>query len=210
MNSINRLIGLLFMLLFAQATWAQSAPPESPFALPADKTPEQLLALVAINFGVREFKNGAYDKASRYFIESKRLDPSLLNARLYLATVYAAQYVPGTTTEENAKRGEMSTQEFRDALRTAPENLSAIDGLGSILYKLAGTTFDSTKIEESKSLFKKHTQIAGNDAEPYYWVGAIDWTTSYRVKKKLLSEFNESNKDKPLADTDPLPEDLRK
>lgn len=208
---MSRLICLALTLLSTQAIWGQAAsPPEPKFSLPADKTPEQILALVALNLGVQEFKDAGYEKAIRYFIQAKRLDPKLLNAQLYLATAYASQYVPGHTDDENTQRAEMAVQEFRDALRTAPENLSAIDGLGSVLFKLSETRFDSTKLDESKSLFKKHIQIASNDPEPYYWVGAIDWTASYRAKKKLLTQFNESNKDKPLRETDPLPDDLRK
>jgi hypothetical protein len=40
---------------------------------------------------VEQFSNGQYEKAIDYFKGARRFDPDLLNARLYLATVYASQ-----------------------------------------------------------------------------------------------------------------------
>jgi tetratricopeptide (TPR) repeat protein len=210
MISLGRIAWLFCMLLPAQTVGAQTDSPKRLVdLLPRDKTPEQLLALVAINLGAEEFKSAAYDRAVHYFIESRRLDPGLLNARLYLAAAYASQYVPGAPSEENFKFGVAAVQEFRATLQVAPENLSAIDGLGSILFRLAGAPFDSAKLEESKSLFKKHIQISAADPEPYYWVGVIDWTSSLKAKQLLLTRFNEHATGEILSETDPLPLDLR-
>jgi tetratricopeptide (TPR) repeat protein len=207
---MRRLVCLVFILVSAQTLRAQNEPPKRLIdALPRDKTPEQVLALLALNLGITELKDGTYDRAVHYFIESKRLDPDLLNARLYLATAYASQYAPGATNEENVRHGEAAVQEFRATLRIAPENLSALDGLGSILFKLAGTPFDSSKLEESRALFKKHIQISPTDPEPYYWVGVIDWTTSFRANRALRAQLNDRGKENSLSDTDPLPPDLR-
>jgi tetratricopeptide (TPR) repeat protein len=209
-TSIRRLVYLLVVLTFLQPARAQTDSPKRLIdALPRDKSPEQLLALLALNLGVEESKNGTYDRAVRYLIESKRLDPDLLNARLYLSTAYASQYVPASTTPENVKNGQAAEQEFRATLQIAQENLSAIDGLGSILYQMANTSPDQKKLEESKSLFKKHIQIASKDAEPYYWVGVIDWNRSFGANRALRSEFNSHAKENLLSDTDPLPPDLR-
>jgi tetratricopeptide (TPR) repeat protein len=210
MRSIRRIVCLLFILLLAQAVRGQTDPPKGLInSLPRDKTPEQLLALLALNLGAAEFKNGTYDRAVHYFIESKRLDPDLLNARLYLAAAHASQYVPGNINEENVKHAEAAVQEFRATLQIAPENLTAIDSLGSILFQLACTPFDSTKLEESKFLFKKHIHIAPKDPEPYYWVGVIDWTDSSKANHLLRAQFNDQAKENVLKDTDPLPQDLR-
>ncbi len=40
--------------------------------------------------------------------------------------------------------------EFQDVLSIDPDNLSAIDGIGSILYNMAGTPFTPDKFDESK------------------------------------------------------------
>lgn len=211
MISTRRIVYVLFMLLLPRIVGAQTDPPKTLInSLPRDKTPEQLLALLALNLGIAESKNGTYDRAIHYFIQSKRLDPNLLNARLYLATAHASRYAPGAAGEENVQHGEAAVQEFRETMLIAPENLSAIDGLGSILFQLGKTPFDSTKLEESRSLFKKHIQLAPNDPEPYYWIGVIDWTTSFRARNNLRAQFGESNQDGPLPEAGPLPPDLRK
>ena len=41
-----------------------------------------------------------------------------------------------------------------------PNNLSAIDGIGSILYNMGGTPFDAKKLEESKTYHEKHIQLS--------------------------------------------------
>src|ERR1700747_1599168 len=62
---------------------------------------DKLKARDLLNKGVNAFKNGQYDAAVEDFKQAKYLDPSLLNARLYLATAYASQYIPGAPSEQN-------------------------------------------------------------------------------------------------------------
>ena len=57
-----------------------------------------------------------------------------------------------------------------------PNNISAIDGIGSILYNMAGTPYTRERFEESKTYHMKHIALKPEDPEPYYWVGVIDWT----------------------------------
>src|SRR5713226_9120967 len=102
------------------------------------QTEEQKQAREALNKGVQDFKNGQYDEAIEDFRHAKQLDPQLLNARLYLATAYASQYIPGAPSEENRRNGKAAVAEFREVLNLQPDNLSAIDGIGSILFQMAG------------------------------------------------------------------------
>ena len=39
------------------------------------------------------------------FKQAKELDPTLMNARLYLATAYATEYIPGAPSDENVRVG---------------------------------------------------------------------------------------------------------
>jgi len=92
-----------------------------------------------LNEGVQSFKNGQYEEAARDFRRAKQLDPKLLNARLYLATTYASQYIPGAPSEENIRMGRATTEEFRGVLSLDPQNISSIDGLGSLVFQMAGS-----------------------------------------------------------------------
>src|SRR5690349_6592747 len=169
----------------------------------------KLKARDLLNKGVGAFKNGQYDNAIEFFKEARDLDPSLMNARLYLATAYASQYIPGAPSDANMKLGAQAVSEFKDVLGIDPNNLSAIDGIGSILFQMAGTPYDPKKFEESKSYHEKHIQLKPSDPEPYYWVGVIDWTLAFRANNEIRAEYNKNNIKKQVKDTDPLPASLR-
>src|SRR5262245_65690275 len=74
----------------------------------------KLRARDQLNKGVANFRDGHYDAAIENFKQSKDLDPELLNARVYLATAYAAQYIPGAPSDENVRVGESAVTEFKD------------------------------------------------------------------------------------------------
>jgi tetratricopeptide (TPR) repeat protein len=169
----------------------------------------KLKARDLLNKGVAAFKNGQYDAAVEDFKQAKDLDPSLLNARLYLATAYASQYIPGAPSEQNKNIGRQAIQEFKDILATNPDNLSAIDGIGSILFQMAGTPYDPKLFEESKTYHQKHIQLKPEDPEPYYWIGVIDWTLAFRANSEMRKEYNEKNIRKQVKDTEPLPPAIR-
>jgi hypothetical protein len=48
-----------------------------------------------LNKGVQAFKSAKYTQAVDHFKEAVQLDPNNPNARLYLATAYMSQYIPG-------------------------------------------------------------------------------------------------------------------
>jgi tetratricopeptide (TPR) repeat protein len=170
---------------------------------------DRLKARDLLNKGVAAFKNGQYDAAVEDFKQAKDLDPSLLNARLYLATAYASQYIPGAPSEQNKNIGKQAVAEFKDILKDNPDNLSAIDGVGSILFQMAGTPYDPKGFEESKTYHQKHIQLKPEDPEPYYWIGVIDWTLAFRANGEMRKDYNEKNNKKQVKDTDALPAALR-
>jgi len=180
---------------------AQEAPPQ---------TEEQRQARQALNEGVQNFKNGQYDEAIVAFQRAKLFDPKMINARLYLATAYASQYIPGAPSEQNTRLGRQAIDEFKDVLTIDAQNISAIDGVGSILFQMAGTPYDAEKFQESKSYHQKHIELKPSDPEPHYWVGVIDWTLSFRANHELRARYNEhASSRKQVRDTDPLPTELR-
>jgi tetratricopeptide (TPR) repeat protein len=169
----------------------------------------KLKARDLLNKGVTSFKNGQSDAAIEYFKQAKETDPELLNARLYLATAYASLYIPGAPSQENLARGNQAVAEFKEVLDKDPNNLSAIDGIGSILFQMGGQPFDPKKFEESKTYHQKHIQLKPDDPEPYYWIGVIDWTLAFRGNGEMRMEYNKSNIKKQVKDTDPLPAAIR-
>jgi len=170
----------------------------------------KLRARDLLNKGVASFKNAQFDAAVEDFKQAKELDPDLIKARLYLATAYASQYIPGAPSDENMRHGQEAITEYKDVLDKDPNNLSAIDGLASILYQMAGQPFDEKKFEESKTYHEKHIALKPQDPQPYYSIGVIDWALAYRGNTEMRADYNKAHINKQVKDTDPLPPDVRK
>jgi tetratricopeptide (TPR) repeat protein len=169
----------------------------------------KLKARDLLNKGVAAFKNAQYDTAIEDFKQAKDLDPGLLVARLYLATAYASQYIPGAPSEQNVRLGNQAINEFKEVLQIDPNNLTAIDGIGSIIFQMAGQPYDPKKFAESKTYHQKHIDLRPNDPEPSYWIGVIDWTLAFRANGELRAAYNRDHVNKQVKDTDPLPAALR-
>jgi tetratricopeptide (TPR) repeat protein len=105
--------------------------------------------------------------------------------------------------------GEQAVAEFKDVLEKDPKNLNAIDGIGSILFQMAGTPYKPEMFEESKKYHQMHIQLHPNDPEPYYWIGVIDWTLAFRGNAELRKDYNEKNIKKQVRETDVLPAAVR-
>jgi len=170
---------------------------------------DKLKARDLLNKGVAAYRDGKFDQSIEDFKTAKDLDPTLMNARLYLATAYATQYIPGAPSEENIRMGEAAIKEFQDVLSVDPNNISAIDGIGSILFNMAGTPYTRAKFEESKTYHMKHIALKPEDPEPYYWIGVIDWTLTYRSNLEMRGKWRLANVNKVLKDEDPMPSQVR-
>jgi tetratricopeptide (TPR) repeat protein len=169
----------------------------------------KLKARDELNKGVAAYRDGKYDQAIEFFKDAKDNDPTLTNAQLYLATAYATQYIPGAPSDENIRMGEAAVKQFQEVLTDNPNDISAIDGIGSILFNMAGTPYSRQRFDESKTYHMKHITLKPEDPEPYYWVGVIDWTLSYRSNLESRGNWRLSHPGKPLKDDDPLPADVR-
>jgi tetratricopeptide (TPR) repeat protein len=178
------------------------------FASHQEATPQNVEAQKFLKDGVEAYKRMHTAEAIEDFQKAKELDPSLTKAQLFLATAFASQYIPGAPSPENIRYAEQAVEEFLGVLQVHPDNLTAIDGAGAMLYNMAGTPFNVEKMQESKSYHQKHSQIAPQDPEPYYWVGVIDWAIAFR-SNQILRDTWAKKTSRELQDTDALPEEIR-
>jgi tetratricopeptide (TPR) repeat protein len=170
----------------------------------------KLKARDLLNKGVVAFKAGKSDDAIEDFKRATELDPSLTTAHLYLATAYASLYIPGAPSAENKARGEQAIKVFKEILDGDSNNLTAIDGIGSLVYQMAGTpSYDQKGFDESKTYHQRHIQIKPDDPEPYYWIGVIDWTLAFRANGEMRRDYNTNNIKKQVHDDQPLPPAVR-
>lgn len=175
-------------------------------ALVASAGCDKLRARDKLNKGVEAYKAAQFEQAEEDFKEAKSLDPKLMNARLYLATAYASQYIPGAPSKENTDMGNQAIAEFKDVLNIDSNNLSAIDGIGSLLYNMA-TPYNEDLLNQSKQYHLMHIKIAPNDPESYYWIAVIDWNIAFHADRVMREDYNKNTK-KPLRETDPMPDKL--
>jgi tetratricopeptide (TPR) repeat protein len=172
---------------------------------------DKLKARDQLNRGIQSFKAGQTDAAIENFKQAKELDPNLLMAKLYLGTAYQSSYIPGATSDENQRMGTQALSEYQDVLRVDPNNLDAIDRIGALLNSMASVPFSADKLNESKTYWQKHIALKGDDADPYYWIGVIDWKLAYNTDMTMRATYNRvpGNYKKQVKDDQSLPAELR-
>ena len=85
----------------------------------------KLRARDQLNKGVQSYKNAKYEEAIESFKNAVALDPTLINAQLYLATAYEQQYIPGAETPDNNRMAEQAIAEYNNVLQKDPNNIIA-------------------------------------------------------------------------------------
>src|SRR5664280_722482 len=75
-----------------------------------------------LNKGVQAFKSAQYPQAVENFKKAVELDPGFATARLYLATAYMQQYIPGAESPENKQMAKAAYDQFQEVLRTNPND----------------------------------------------------------------------------------------
>jgi tetratricopeptide (TPR) repeat protein len=130
-----------------------------------------------LNKGVQAYKNAKYEQAIDHFQQSVSLDPTLINARLYLATAYAQQYIPGADTPDNNRMGEQAIDQYKQVLQVDPKNINSIKGIAYLYLQMK-------KFDLAKDFYKKASEADPNDPEPYYSVAVIDWTQTYQPRQE--------------------------
>lgn len=153
---------------------------------------DKLRARDQLNKGVASYKNAKYEEAIDHFQNAVHLDPQLLNAKLYLATAFAQQYIPDVDTPENNRNAEQAIDAYKTVLAQDPKNINSVKGIAYLYLNMH-------KFDQSKEYYLKAAQMDPNDAEPYYSVGVIDWTMSYQPRMKLRQEL-QLKSDDPIKD----------
>ncbi len=152
----------------------------------------KLKARDQLNKGVQAYKNARYEEAIEKFKNAVALDPALVNARLYLATAYAQQYIPGADTPENNRMAEQAIQEYENVLQKDPQNINSVKGIAYLYLQMK-------KFEEAKQYYRKASELDPNDPETYYSIAVIDWTQSYQPRMEERAKLGLKPED-PLKD----------
>ncbi|HEX2328282.1 MAG TPA: tetratricopeptide repeat protein [Candidatus Angelobacter sp.] len=133
----------------------------------------KLRARDQLNKGVQAYRSAQYESAIEHFKNAVDLDSDLKVAKLYLATAYAQQYVPGVDTPDNVRNAQLAIDEYKRVLENDPKSVNSLKGI-AFLY------MQQKKFDEAREYYKKAIDVDPNDPEIYYSVGVIDWSQAYK------------------------------
>jgi Tfp pilus assembly protein PilF len=167
---------------------------------------EKLRARDQLNKGVQAFRNAKYAEAVERFKTAVQLDPAFPVARLYLATAYMSQYIPGAESPDNLQMAAAAKQNFQQVLDQDPRNEVALASMASLNYQEAGGIQDldkkMAKLDEARGWYLKLASVSPANKEALYSLGVIAWAKWYpaigaaRVKAGMKPEDPGPLKDK--------------
>ncbi len=159
----------------------------------------QLKARDQLNKGVAAFKNAQYPEAVEHFKTAVDLDPNFPTARLYLATAYMQQYIPGAESPENKQFATAAHDQFVKVLDMDAKNTVAIASIASLYL-------NQKQFDEAQKWYEKLTAVDPNNADAYYSIGFISWSKWYpaygaaRAKLGMKQEDPGPIKDKKVKE----------
>jgi Tfp pilus assembly protein PilF len=174
---------------------------------------EKLKARDNLNKGVQAFKSAKYTVAVEHFKEAVRLDPNYPIARLYLATAYMSQYIPGAESEENMQNARAAEQEFLKVLEQQPNDPVAIASLASLHYNQAQGNQPMEqkvkKLDQAKEWYTKLAQVEPNNKEAWYSLGVISWAKWYPALMQARNKLGMKPEDPGPIKDKKLKEELK-
>jgi beta-lactamase regulating signal transducer with metallopeptidase domain len=147
------------MLAAGLATLAVCVAIASGLAIPARA---QSPAQQEMRAAAEAYNGGRFDEAINRFEKAVALDPSDLNARLFLGNTYLRQ-----------RLGEKAGEQYREVLKRDPENTTAA---------FAIVTLNGAKRrDESRALMMAVVKADPKNKDAYYSLGVLAWANAYPV-----------------------------
>jgi len=145
---------------------------------------------------VQAFKNAQYPLAVEHFKTAVELDPKFATARLYLATAYMQQYIPGADSPDNMKMAEAAQDQFQKVLDQDPQHPNEL----ATSY-IALLFFNEKKFDDAAKWYQKVIAINPKNKEAYYTLGVIAWTKALVANGEARAKLNMKPDDPgPLKD----------
>jgi hypothetical protein len=144
-----------------------------------------------LNQGVQAFRNAQYPEAVEHFKIAVELDPNYSTARLYLATAYMQQYIPGADSPENNQFWDAAYAQFKTVVDQDDKNSVANASIASLYL-------NKKNWPEARRWFAKVLSFEPNNKDAYYSLGFIAWSEWY-------PEFNKERIDLKMREEDKFP-----
>ena len=144
---------------------------------------KKLQARDQLNKGVQAYRNANYEGAIEHFKNAVDYDDDLQVAKLYLATAYAQQYVPGEGSPANLRNAQLAIEEYQRVLDKDPKSVNSLKGIAYLYMNMKDW-------DKSREYYKNAIKIDPNDPELYYSLGVISWTQAYKDAAELKAKSN--------------------
>ena len=125
-----------------------------------------------INRGVQEFQARRYPEAVAAFEQATAIDPSNVNAQLYLGTAYMQQFIPGAESPQNQRVADAAQAHFLRVLDLDRSNKVALASIASLFL-------NQKKWDEAQQWYEKITAVDSQNADAWYSMGFIAWSRWY-------------------------------
>jgi Tfp pilus assembly protein PilF len=125
-----------------------------------------------LNQGVQSFRNAQYPDAVEHFKKAVELDPNYATARLYLATSYMQQYIPGADSPENNQFWDAAYAQFKTVVDQDDKNSIALASIASLYL-------NKKDWDNARRWYARLISVDPNNKEAYYSLGFIAWSQWY-------------------------------
>jgi tetratricopeptide (TPR) repeat protein len=130
----------------------------------------------SLNKGVKAFTEQKYEQAAQFFEQSIKLDPEFDVARMYLATTYTSQFVPGSPDPKSQQMAGKAIETFKEVVQRSVTKESKVNAMLSI----ASLNYQLKNYDESKNWCRKIQEVDPNNAECLYRIAVIDFDQSLK------------------------------
>ena len=131
-----------------------------------------------INQGIASYRNARYGDAVEHFEQAIQLDPQNPTPRLYLATAYMVQWIPGAESPENLEYARKAKEEFIRVLEKDPNEKTALAYLATLAFNQALSLPTEQKLQmfdEAAKWQRRRIEVDPKEKEAYYTLGVISY-----------------------------------
>jgi tetratricopeptide (TPR) repeat protein len=129
-----------------------------------------------LNQGIASFRGAKYSDAVEHFEQAIKLDPEWSTPRLYLATSYMVQWIPGAESPENLAFAQKAKDEFQKVLEKDAKDKNALASLAMLAFNQAQSLPLDQKLkmfDEAAKWQQRRIEVDPKEKEAYYSLGVI-------------------------------------
>jgi tetratricopeptide (TPR) repeat protein len=136
--------------------------------------------------GMLAYQFSDYQGAANHFRAALALNPDLTQARFYLATSIAQQYVPGVESAANMQLATQAIEDFKMVLDDDPPDQERYRSVVSI----ASMSFNLKQLAASREYYEKAIELEPGEARNYFSIAVIDWTEASKSRAKMREQLH--------------------